>query len=334
MEAMKENNTISAPKGISVKKGFPAIVSLKIPNEFIKLEQIIKDNLEWFSQLQIEQGAILFRGFSIDDSTALEQVVQAFDQDLLDYVGGNSPRSKVKGKIYNSTEYPHYLYISPHNEMSYLKTYPKKIYFSCSLASSAGGETPLVDCRKVTQELSAEIMNKCERYGLHSHRTYLSTSPSKGTKTWQDSFETQDKGLIAEYAKQSGLTLTWHKNDALTLSSQIPGIIEHPITKEKIWFNQAHLQQPFLVNQAWWVKLGYRVMNTLFYRSYGGYYRTTYGNGEVISKKDLLTINKIIEKNKICFKWQKGDFLALDNLLVAHGRERFKGKRQILTAMT
>jgi len=334
VEVIKENNKLITPKGIHVETGFPTIVSLKSPNEFIKLAQIIKDNLEWFNQLQIEQGALLFRGFSIENSTALEGVVQAFDQDLLDYVGGNSPRSKVKGKVYNSTEYPSYLYISPHNEMSYLKSYPKKIYFSCSLASSAGGETPLVDCRKVTQQLPIDIVKKCKKFGLSSHRTYLSTSPTKGTKTWQDAFETQDKSLIENYAQQTGLTLTWHQNDALTLSSEIPGVIEHPKTKEKIWFNQAHLQQPFLVNQAWWVKLGYRFMNAVFYRQYGGYYRTTYGNGDEICKKDLLTINDIIEKNKVCFKWQKGDFLALDNMLVAHGRERFKGKRQILTAMT
>jgi alpha-ketoglutarate-dependent taurine dioxygenase len=325
---------ISTPEGIIIQTGFPTVITPSKPQFREKLEQIITEHLDWFSQLQLAQGALLFRGFTLEDTTDFEAVVKAFGQDLLDYVGGISPRSRVKGKVYNSTEYPPYLYISPHNEMSYLNSYPKKIYFFCGFPPSTGGETPLVDCLQVTQQLSDVLMTKCQRYGLQSHRTYLSTSPLKGTKTWQDAFETQDKSVIEEFAKQSDLTLTWHENDALTLSSKIYGVIEHPETQESIWFNQAHLQQPFLVNQAWWVKLGYRVMNALFYRAYGGYYRTTYGNGDKISKKDLLHINRVIEKNKVCFTWRKGDFLALDNILVAHGREPFNGKRQILTAMT
>jgi alpha-ketoglutarate-dependent taurine dioxygenase len=35
----------------------------------------------------------------------------------------------------------------------------------------------------------------------------------------------------------------------------------------------------------------------------------------------------------VCFAWQKGDLLMVDNMLVAHGRAPFTGPRRILVAM-
>lgn len=35
----------------------------------------------------------------------------------------------------------------------------------------------------------------------------------------------------------------------------------------------------------------------------------------------------------ICFAWQQGDLLMIDNMLVAHGRNPFDGPRRILAAM-
>jgi len=35
----------------------------------------------------------------------------------------------------------------------------------------------------------------------------------------------------------------------------------------------------------------------------------------------------------VSFPWQPGDLLMLDNMLVAHGREPFAGRREILVGM-
>ncbi|MEO1181615.1 MAG: TauD/TfdA family dioxygenase, partial [Cyanobacteria bacterium J06636_28] len=35
----------------------------------------------------------------------------------------------------------------------------------------------------------------------------------------------------------------------------------------------------------------------------------------------------------VMFSWEKNDVLFLDNLLVAHGRKPFSGKRELLVGM-
>ncbi len=44
-------------------------------------------------------------------------------------------------------------------------------------------------------------------------------------------------------------------------------------------------------------------------------------------------IREAYNKEKIKFKWQRGDIMILDNILTAHAREPFKGARKVAVAM-
>jgi alpha-ketoglutarate-dependent taurine dioxygenase len=50
--------------------------------------------------------------------------------------------------------------------------------------------------------------------------------------------------------------------------------------------------------------------------------------------KDLKHILDVYESEKLTFRWQRGDLMVLDNMLLAHGREPFKGQRKVAVAMT
>src|SRR5688572_32541735 len=66
-----------------------------------------------------ETGAILFRNFKVRNAAEFEQVVKAASaSELLPYKERSSPRSKVEGNVYTSTDYPSDQSIFLHNENS------------------------------------------------------------------------------------------------------------------------------------------------------------------------------------------------------------------------
>ena len=44
-------------------------------------------------------------------------------------------------------------------------------------------------------------------------------------------------------------------------------------------------------------------------------------------------IRAAYEMERVEFGWRRGDLLMLDNMLVAHGRNPFEGKRRVIVAM-
>jgi len=44
-------------------------------------------------------------------------------------------------------------------------------------------------------------------------------------------------------------------------------------------------------------------------------------------------ISRVYENNAVVFSWQAGDVMLLDNMLAAHGRRPFVGKRRVVVGM-
>ena len=61
---------------------------------------------------------------------------------------------------------------------------------------------------------------------------------------------------------------------------------------------------------------------------------TYYGDGAPIEPGVLDEIRGAYAAERVIFDWQAGDILVLDNILTAHGRLPFKGRREVVVAMT
>src|SRR5262245_24999620 len=61
---------------------------------------------EWIESLLITHGALLFRGFTSIDITEFERFTSVVAGELLEYRERSSPRSRIRGGIYTSTDYP------------------------------------------------------------------------------------------------------------------------------------------------------------------------------------------------------------------------------------
>jgi hypothetical protein len=226
----KAGQTVHIVKPEEGKLGLPVLL------DYIKAEKATLD------QLFRTAGAILFRGFDIHEKEDFLQIKELYaGASNFDYVDGNSPRTKLSTAVYTSTEYPQELRIPLHSEMSYSNKWPEILFFFCKTPSAEGGETPVADCRLILNELSSEIVSNFENYGVKYTR-YLSGKSGMG-KTWMDTFESSDKSVIEKYCQENGVEYFWEK-EALFIGQSGVGVARHPITKEKVWFNQANQFHP------------------------------------------------------------------------------------------
>ena len=96
---------------------------------------------------------------------------------------------------------------------------------------------------------------------------------------------------------------------------------------ESVWFNQAHLFHISSLDEKTRLSLIKELGEENIPRN------ASYGNGDPFEIEVLEHIREAYYKEKIKFKWHKGDILILDNILMAHGRETYKGERKIAVAM-
>lgn len=299
----------------------------------------IRENRESIRQLTLQHTGVLFRGFPIEGAEGFNGVVEALDfGSMLDYVGGDSPRDKVKGKVYTSTEAPPTLKIPLHNEMSFIKNYPRHIYFFCHIPAEKGGATILGDARQIFKSVDPKVREKFENKGLRYVSNYwgksllfeLINKVQRGHKSWIDVLQTNSREEAEKICKESAFGCKW-RGSWLEISQDAPATIKHAETGDPIWFNQAHLYDfnPRLIGLLNWLgtKLVYLKPHTIMHEIF-------YGSGEKIAKQDLYHVMDVLDQNTIAYPWQKHDFLVLDNVLVMHGRAPFSGKRKIFTALT
>src|SRR5262245_31211158 len=89
----------------------------------------------------LEHGGVLFRGFPLDGAADFRAAIDVRQTgSSVNYIGGDSPRTKVTGAVYTSTEAPPAVKIPLHNELSFVRHYPKHIFFYCDVAPAENGE--------------------------------------------------------------------------------------------------------------------------------------------------------------------------------------------------
>jgi alpha-ketoglutarate-dependent taurine dioxygenase len=282
-------------------------------------------NRETIETLLLEHRALLFRGFQVSTTEDLNTFVSATSSGpLLEYKDRSTPRFEVGNGIYVSTIYPNDQHIQLHNEGTYWKVWPRKIYFCCLQPATEGGETPTGDVREIYQQINPDVRNEFEAKQVMYVRNY---NPGVGLP-WTDVFQTDDRSMVEEYAKQNSIQLEWLKDGNLRTKQVRPAVRIHPSTGERVWFNHAAF---FHVTS---LDADVREVLLSSYGEQGLPYNTYFGDGTRIDESAIEHIRQVYQSEKSAFLWEKGDILLLDNMSIAHGRYPYTGQRNVIVAMT
>lgn len=291
----------------------------------IDLQHLINTHKQEIEDILNIYGGILFRGFEVDSVQKFEAIAYLFAPNLLDYHFRSTPRTKIEGKIYTSTEYPANRFIQFHNECSYTNSWPTRILFYCVTPSLNGGETALADSRHVYVKIDRKIRDQFERNGLTYVRNYIPGIDM----SWKDVFQTTQKSEVEKYCQETDIHYEWKSGLVeLTTRQKTQASIIHSITGEKVWFNQAHLYHASSLQES--------EKSTLlnFLGTPANFPRNVMtGDNQSIEDEHFKNIRDAYESERIEFKWQETDLLLLDNELMAHSRNPYEGDRKVLVTM-
>jgi amino acid adenylation domain-containing protein len=288
----------------------------------IDLAEWAGKNREFIDKKLLAHGAILFRGFTVNSAGEFEKFANAACPDLFgDY--GDLPREELGGKVYGSTPYPADERILFHNESSHMHRWPMLIWFYCVKAAEQGGESPIVDCREVYRAMEPSVRDRFEREGL----LYVRNFTDRLDVSWQRFFQTDDRAEVEDYCRKAAIDFEWKDDNGLRIRQLSPAVVKHPQTGESVFFNQIQLHHISCLPPSVQDSLRSIVDEENLPRN------VYYGDGSPIEESVIRHISDLYERLAVSFKWQEGDVLMLNNMLVAHSRNPFRGQRKIVVAL-
>ena len=315
IDEQKWFNNLPFPLVLSPQEGFETIEKTV---EFIKSEENRRNLLDKL----IEHGAILFRGFPVNEAKDFNEFSLAFGWQDLPYVGGAAPRSNVTGVVFTSNESPPDQPIPFHHEMAQVPKFPSNLFFFCEIPSEEGGETPLclsnVAYEKINGELPEfvrQLREKCVKYTrILPNGDDTSSAIGRG---WQSTYLTQDKHEAEEKCRKQGGECEWLSDGCLkTVSKILPAVRLDERTGKETWFNS--------IVAAY---TGWKDARNVPEKA------VTFGDDTPLDGDTVRRCDEILQETCVAFKWRKGDVVLVDNRLVLHARKSFVPPRRILAAL-
>jgi alpha-ketoglutarate-dependent taurine dioxygenase len=331
----------------------PLVIAARGDRDVDRLCAWLRSEEAWVGEQLRTWGALLVRGFAVDDAAAFEKVARSIDDDLKNEYLGTSPRNALTSHVFTASELPPFYPIPQHCEMSFTRNPPRRLFFSCLVEPGEGsGETPLCDFRRVLADLDPALVARFESRGIRIVRNYAGASSASRfnpfqLKRWDEMFLTTDREAVEAKCRAEGFEPVWIGKDGLRLISSQATVRVHPDTGVAVWHNHVTTFHPsqaageyrriHALRPTWkhWLLLQVsRLLEKLERRrpSEELAMQCTHLDGSAMSDADIEAVRDAVWKHLVVYSWKKGDVCAIDNFAVSHGRLPYAGPRLIAVA--
>jgi len=305
---------------------FPAVIvndgSVKTIAE---ATQWVSDNLAALERELSYTGALLFRGFPVENAQTYDDFFSAFNYPNFTYKESlsNAVRINYTEYVFTANEAPKEVEIYLHNEMAQTPLYPGRISLFCEHAADHGGATVICRSDEIYNQLlkkEPEITNKLEAVGIK----YTTTMPSEDRpesgqgRSWKSTLSVTNVEQAEDKLKSLGYSWQWADDGSLQAQTAALPAIRTLNGSRKVFFNQ------LIAAYMGWDGVKEDPSCAL-----------CFGDDTPISKEYLATVVEIAESISFDINWQDGDVALVDNNLAMHGRRPYSGdrKRKVLVVL-
>ena len=314
---------------LSAKSGRPFPLALSPVEKNLPTSHLIdyvKSNRDALLQQALTYGAVLLRGWTETTPEEFANVADSLNLQKFPYVGGAAPRTNVvRDVVFTTNESPPSEPIPFHHEMAQCPTPPKYVMFYCETPSAVGGETPIILSNEVAEYMKLKHPNFTEKvlkHGVQYNRVmpFEDDNTSAIGRSWRSTFLCETKDQAEDAMRKIGTTWEWLANDELkTTTVMVPALKTDPRTGTSMFINA------MVAAYTGWIDSRNDPTKAV-----------QFGNGEMLTAKEgsvLKDIEAFMMKTRVCFKWEKGDVIVIDNGVCMHSRNTFERPRRILAAL-
>ncbi len=294
------------------------------------LDDRVDDALAWVKhyrddllELSTKHGAILFRNFPMASVEAFDAFIQALGVANFPYRESlsNAVRVNRTERVFSANEAPPEVRIHFHHEMAQTPMFPARILFYCEIAAGEGGATPLCRSDIVYERLKQRcpaFIDACETKGL----TYTNVMPgvddpkSGMGRSWQSTLRAETRQEAEDRLRELNYSWEWTDEDCLKATTPILPAVREISPGRKTFFNQ------LIAAYCGWKDERNDPSKAI-----------RHGDGSELDRDAVMHSVEIAEELTFNVPWQPGDVALLDNTVVMHARQPFKGTRKIVASL-
>jgi len=284
-------------------------------------------------------GAVVLRGFPVRETAQFDALFGHYRVHGAGYAAGATPRERIGGNVFESTRAAPPVKILLHQEKAYLGVFPRRLAFFCQSAPDSGGETIVADMRRIAELLPDAFVRRLREQGLIYKRNFASPTRERSGfaqrllagyhRSWAEAFYTSDRSAIEKECESLGLAFRWLDDGSLEVRNHLPAFRAHPATGESHWFNHLAMLHP---NRQ---SLGpaYPAYLQTYADAASRPYQVNWGNGDPIEADAIAPLYAALDRLAVAFPWRVGDVMLVDNFSTAHGRNPYRGTRNVQVMM-